>query len=116
MVDGNGYLHPRRSGIATHLGVELDHPTIGIAKTLLCGTVNEINLSPGGHRVIKNADENKDAPLGYSIKTSSRANPIYVSVGNKISLEQAGKLSISLSNYKLPEPIRKAHNLATSKA
>ncbi|MFW6111886.1 MAG: endonuclease V [Candidatus Bipolaricaulota bacterium] len=109
-VDGNGLLHPRKAGLASHLGVELSHPTIGVAKSLLCGDVNERDLASGETRKVEVDGE----VLGLAIKTYERANPIYVSVGNKIGLEQAGRLVLEYSKYKLPEPIRRAHKLAKS--
>ena len=111
-VDGNGVLHPRRAGLASHLGVVVDHPTVGIAKKLLCGDVDNSGLEPGEKAsVVKDGDV-----LGVSLKTFSRANPIYVSVGHKISLRQGWSLAGSFSKYKLPEPLRRAHKLAKAEA
>lgn len=111
-VDGNGLLHPRKAGLASHLGVELNYPTIGVAKRLLCGEVNEAGLATGEMSEVEVEGE----VLGLTIKTYGRANPIYVSVGNKIGLEQAGKLALKYSKYKLPEPIRQAHKLVKREA
>lgn len=111
-VDGNGLLHPRKAGLASHLGVELNHTTIGVAKSLLRGDVNDAGLASGEVRKVEVEGE----VLGLAIKTYGRANPIYVSVGNKIGLEQAGKLALKYSKYKLPEPIRQAHKLAKGEA
>ncbi len=111
-VDGNGILHPRKAGLASHLGVALDHPTIGVAKKLLCGEVDDSNLNFGEKAsVVKEGEE-----IGISLKTYKRANPVYVSIGNSISLDQAWKLVLNFSKYKLPEPLRLAHKLAKKKA
>lgn len=111
-VDGNGLLHPRKAGLASHLGVVLDHPTIGVAKKLLCGSVEDSGIDTGKWRLV--AVDGKE--LGLAVKTYERANPIYVSVGNKVTLEGAGRLTLEYSNYKLPEPLRLAHKLAKGKA
>ncbi len=111
-VDGNGLLHPRKAGLASHLGVVLDQPTVGVAKKLLCGSVDESGMELGRQREIKADGEN----MGLAVQTYERANPIYVSVGHKVSLRQAGKLARQYSRYKLPEPLRLAHKLAKGKA
>ncbi|MBS3788455.1 endonuclease V [Candidatus Bipolaricaulota bacterium] len=111
-VDGNGLLHPRRAGLATHLGVVLDHPTIGIAKKLLCGEVKGDSPDEGEQREVRLAGDR----IGLEIKTFNRANPIYVSIGNRIKLVQAGDLTGKISTYKLPEPLRQAHKTAKDKA
>ncbi|MFB6290691.1 MAG: endonuclease V [Candidatus Bipolaricaulia bacterium] len=111
-VDGNGLLHPRGAGLATHLGVVLDHPTIGVAKNLLCGKTENGELSRGQAREVKLDGEN----IGLELKTTERANPIYVSIGNRVSLEEAGDLTRRISTYKLPEPLRQAHKIAKSEA
>lgn len=111
-VDGNGLLHPRKAGLATHLGVVLEHPTIGIAKKLLCGEIIEDGSSEGVQGEVRLDGEK----LGLEVKTFARANPIYVSVGNRIELDQAGYLAREVSTYKLPEPLRQAHNIAKSRA
>jgi deoxyribonuclease V len=103
MVDGNGVLHPRGVGIASYAGVLLDLPTIGIAKKLLKGSVI-------GKDVIFNGEK-----IGNAFKSSSKIKkPIYVSPGNRISFNTVLKVVKHFSKYKLPEPIRQAHILATS--
>jgi deoxyribonuclease V len=104
MVDGNGILHPRHAGIASHLGVLLDIPTIGITKSLLCGEVDLKDIKVGEARyVLFNGEQ-----IGAAVKTSARARPIYVSPGNKVGLDMAIKITLALSSHKLPEPIRLA--------
>ena len=112
IVDGNGLLHPRRAGLATHLGIVLDHPTIGIAKKLLCGKTEGADLAEGEEREVRLEGD----VIGTEVKTYYRANPIYVSVGNRIRLSQAGDLVRKYSKYKLPEPLRQAHKNAKGKA
>lgn len=111
-VDGNGLLHPRRAGLATHLGVVLDHPTVGIAKKLLCGEVEGGGQGEKGQRKVT-MEEDK---IGLEVETFARANPIYVSVGNRMELNQAGDLTRKVSTYKLPEPLRQAHKTAKDQA
>jgi len=111
-VDGNGLLHPRRAGLASHLGVILDHPTIGIAKKLLCGNVELSGMETGDKREVTYEGE----ILGLAVKTYRGANPVFVSVGNMVGLEEAADLVMEYSEYKLPEPVRQAHKLAKKEA
>ncbi|MBS3790241.1 MAG: endonuclease V [Candidatus Thermoplasmatota archaeon] len=106
MVDGNGVLHPRRIGLASHLGVEMDIPTIGVAKTKLCGDV--IEKVDKDHRV---SEIRYDGELiGHAILEGSRAkNPIYVSPGHHVPYDKTAELVRKYCEYKIPEPIRKAH-------
>ena len=103
LVDGNGVLHPLRCGLASHLGVELDQPTIGVAKTRLLGEEDEAGNIKVGKEII-----------GAEFKAKEYAKPIYVSVGHKISLERAVDLvqKTTRQPHKLPEPLHLAHRLA----
>lgn len=109
MVDGNGYLHPRNMGIASHLGAVMDIPTMGVAKSLLLGEVEgEVSarnpVSPVRHR---------GEIAGYAFLGSSRARkPVYVSAGHRLSHDTALKLVKGYCKYKVPEPLRQAHELA----
>jgi|Deesub1362A_J573_1020465.scaffolds.fasta_scaffold00094_63 deoxyribonuclease V len=111
MVDGHGIAHPRGMGIASHVGVEMNVPTIGVAKKLLCGEVlGEIKVRKPIPIIYQ---KNK---VGYAFKPKKGVRPIYISPGHKISLDSALKLTIScIRDYKLPEPIRLAHLLANKK-
>jgi len=101
MVDGNGVLHQRMIGMASHLGILLNIPTIGVAKKLLLGKVKE-------GRVLVD-----DRPLGYEFKTRDVAKPIYISAGHKITLSTSMKIvKHCLKNHKLPEPLHLAHKMA----
>lgn len=114
MVDGTGLLHPRHAGIASHLGVLLDLPAIGITKSLLYGKVDQSNMKRGEVREITDPERAK-AVIGAALKTSERADPIFVSIGHRIDLDTAIELTQRLSFSKLPEPIKQAH-LACTKA
>lgn len=126
LVDGNGRLHPRQAGLATHVGVAFDSPTVGVAKSLLCGTPREsIEELDEGERVAIVAKEDEDGPegtvLGYAVQTrqfegSNRyVNPVFVSPGHRVSPETAVHLVDQFTaGYKLPEPIRAADRLAAS--
>jgi deoxyribonuclease V len=107
LVDGSGILHPRHVGIASHLGVLLNLPTIGVTKSKLYGEVSIHDMKAGEVRSILDPENGKK--IGAAIKTTERAAPIYVSVGHGITLEQATDLVLHLSIRKLPEPIHRAH-------
>jgi len=98
MVDGHGLLHPRRFGLACYVGMNVDKPTIGIGKSLLCGKVVERN-----NLQIVLLEGKK---LGVVLKTGGK--PIYVSIGHKISLVTAAKLVKEVTRYRVPEPLRLA--------
>ncbi|MGH9922437.1 MAG: endonuclease V, partial [Nitrososphaerales archaeon] len=98
MVDGHGLLHPRRFGIACYIGVKIDRPTIGVGKSLLCGTVVRKNNS---QTVLLDGKK-----LGTVLKTNSK--PIYVSIGHKVSLRTASKIVKEVTKYRIPEPLRLA--------
>jgi len=106
MVDGAGINHPRNSGIATHIGVALDVPTIGITKKILCGKA-EVPSTPGDATTLVH----KGNRIGWLLKSEKRSRPIVVAPGHRVSIESS--LSIvknCLRGHKLPEPLRLAHN------
>lgn len=107
-VDGNGRLHPFKAGFACHLGVIIGKPTIGIAKKLLLGKVERIDEKLG--KVVYNGEV-----LGYAVRLGRSRREIYVSVGHKVTLDTALRLTINFTgkNASLPEPIRQAHIYAT---
>lgn len=104
MFDGNGILHPFHFGLASHAGVLLDQPSIGIAKSLLCGTQRKDNNIEYDDEIIGKAL--------YAHKNVKK--PVYVSPGNMITLSTAYKIASKLSKYKHPKPVRQAHILATT--
>ena len=109
MVDGQGIAHPRRLGIAAHLGLFFDIPTIGCAKSRLCGTHKEPALEPGNYEELVDKNEN----IGVVLRTKYNTNPVYISIGNKIAIEDAiFWVMRCCRGYRLPEPIRLAHQAA----
>ena len=112
VTDSQGRAHPRRFGLACHLGVLLDHPTFGVAKSLLTGTASG-DLSPEkGSTVPLMAD---DEQVGVALRSRANVNPVYVSVGHRITLEEAVDLTLRCSpRYKIPETTRHAHRLSRS--
>ena len=105
VVDGGGINHPRYAGLATHVGVLLDIPTIGVTKSLLCGD-GKPPISEGEAQVITYHDK----AVGYYFKSKAACKPIIIAPGHKVSLETSLKLIKScLHLHKLPEPTRMAH-------
>lgn len=109
--DGHGYAHPRRFGIASHLGVLLDTPTIGCAKSRLIGTHREPPAPPASSVPLKDADET----IGAVVRTRRGVRPIYVSVGHRISLPRAVELALAVCDgYRIPRPTRQADQFVES--
>ncbi len=107
LVDGQGFAHPYRLGFATHLGLVMDRPAIGVAKSLLCGEVEPV----GGHGWSPLKDRGEI--VGAKVVARPGTKPIYVSVGHRISLERAIEIVRKCTRtYRIPEPIRRAHILA----
>lgn len=112
MIDSQGLAHPRRAGLASHLGVVIDRPTIGVAKSRLCGEAEEPGSEKGSYSLLKDDDE----VIGAAVRTRTNVNPVYVSIGHKVNLERAIEITLESSpKYKIPEPIRAAHSLATKR-
>lgn len=111
ILDGHGVAHPRKLGVASYVGVVLDIPTIGCAKSLLYGKYSRknIKLSKGSFAEVK--DENGDV-IGIALRTKDNVKEIIISVGHKISLFTAKDIVLRLSVYRIPEPLRVAHILA----
>ena len=113
MFDGHGVAHPRRLGIATHLGVLLGVPSIGCAKSRLVGTHQEPGDRKGSHVWLHDEGE----VVGAVLRTRENVNPVYVSIGHRIDLETAVDFVLrACTRYRLPEPTRCAHRLASGKA
>ncbi len=107
VCDGHGRAHPRRLGLACHLGLWLDVPTIGCAKTRLVGTYRDPGLRRGCHRRLLDRGE----VVGEVVRTRARLKPVFVSVGHLISRTTARRWILRLARrYRLPEPIRAAHH------
>ncbi len=106
LFDGQGIAHPRALGIASHMGVLLDRPTIGVAKKLLTGAAAD----PAEHRGATSPIVRDGRTIGMAVRTKDRVKPVYVSVGHKIGLEAAVGIVLAAGRgYRLPEPTRQAH-------
>lgn len=108
VADGHGLPHPRRFGLACHLGVETDLPTIGVAKTPL-GRYTP----PAGHRGARTPLLDGDEEVGAALRTQPRVKPVFVSVGHRIDLDTACATVLALApRYRLPETTRQADSLS----
>ena len=110
LCDGQGIAHPRRLGIATHLGLWLDVPTIGVAKKRLVGKHEPVGQEKGDWVPLLDRDER----IGTVLRSRSGCNPLYVSPGHRVSHDTALDWVLKcLTRYRLPEPTRQAHHLAS---
>jgi deoxyribonuclease V len=110
LVDGHGLAHPRRFGIACHLGLYADIPAIGVAKSLLVGEHGAVPRARGRWTPLSAAGET----IGAVLRSRAGVKPIYVSPGHRISLESAVALVMAcVKRYRLPETTRCAHSLAS---
>lgn len=111
LCDGQGVAHPRRLGLASHLGLVLQIPTIGCAKSRLVGEHDEVEPARGSTAVLRS---NQGEPLGMVVRTRDTIKPVYVSVGHLVTLNKAVEFVLQCSpRYRIPEPLRRAHNLAS---
>ena len=111
MCDGQGLAHPRGLGLASHVGLWLDMPTIGVAKSRLCGT----RRAPGENRRCRTQLRFGGRVVGAVLRTRSGVKPLYISVGHRLSLAQAVSWTLRCGRgVRLPEPTRKAHQLVSS--
>lgn len=106
--DGQGRAHPRRCGLATHLGVMLDVPSIGVAKSRLCGEHRPLRLRRGAFEYLRHQGE----IVGAAVCTRDGTKPVYVSPGHRVSLKTAIKLTLEYSRSRIPEPVRCADALS----
>jgi len=107
MMDGQGYSHPRRCGLACHMGLWLRRPTLGCAKTRLLGTFKEPRKAAGSLSPLKDGDD----VIGSVVRTKTGTKPLYVSVGHQIDLPSAVRVVLeTCKGYRLPEPARRAHH------
>ena len=110
LCDGQGLAHPRRMGIACHLGVLTDLPTIGVAKSRLIGYHDDVPEEKGSRVLL----QDKDEVIGAVLRTRTGVKPLYISTGHKISLPTAMMYVMQcLTKYRLPETTRWAHKLAS---
>ena len=111
LCDGQGRAHPRRFGLACHLGVLIDIPTIGVAKSRLTGTHGHLAAAKGSRTPLMDGDE----IIGSVLRTRTGVRPVYVSVGHRVSLETATHYALScVTRYRLPETTRWADRLAAA--
>ncbi len=112
LVDGQGLAHPRRLGLASHLGLIWDKPVIGCAKSRLCGYHQPVGPEVGDYaQLIENGEV-----IGAVLRTKKDSSPLYISIGHKVDLESALKWTLNCCRgYRLPEPTRLAHLAAGGK-
>ena len=125
VIDGQGIAHPRRLGLAAHLGLFFDKPTIGCAKSRLTGSFEKPTPEKGAYTLLKDkkslkhntSDESRttsDEIIGAVVRTRTNVEPVFVSVGNKCLLKDAIKITLDCTTkYRLPEPTRLAHQLVS---
>ncbi|NOZ26495.1 MAG: deoxyribonuclease V [Chloroflexi bacterium] len=112
ICDAQGLAHPRRLGLAAHLGVLLDHPTIGCAKSRLIGRHEEPPPERGAYTWLYDGQE----IIGAAVRTRDGVKPVYVSVGHRIDLPGAIQMTLACcTRYRLPEPTRLAHQVAAGR-
>ena len=112
IVDGQGIAHPRRFGLASHLGLILDKPTIGCAKSRLWGRYEEPDSEQGAYTCLTDKGE----VIGAAVRTRANVRVVYVSIGHRISLDSARMWVLACcQGYRLPETTRYAHNAASGK-
>jgi deoxyribonuclease V len=115
MVDGQGIAHPRRIGIASHLGLWLELPTIGCGKSILTGHYDKAALAEEAGSWVPLID--KKEVIGAVVRTRTRVNPMIISPGHLISLETSIRYVLACSKgYRLPEPTRQADKLSKDNA
>jgi deoxyribonuclease V len=110
LYDGQGIAHPRRCGIASHVGLALDCPSIGVAKSRLVGEHRPPAARRGAWAPLRDAGET----IGAVLRTRAGVKPVYVSIGHRVSLETAVRWTLACCmRYRLPETTRHAHRLAS---
>ena len=112
VIDAHGYAHPRRMGLACHAGLAFDIPTVGCAKSILCGEVGELSLERGATAPLVDLVTGEE--IGRAVRTRARVRPVYVSVGHRMDLDTASELVLKLApgRYRFPETTRRADRLA----
>ena len=111
LIDGQGIAHPRRLGLASHLGLFLDKPTIGCAKSRLIGKFQPPPAEKGSYSPLTDKNE---IIIGAVLRTRTNVKPLFVSIGHKCTLDDAIKITLACTpKYRLPEPTRLAHQMIT---
>mgnify|MGYP001142217980 CR=1 FL=1 len=112
-VDGHGISHPRRLGVASHFGMLVDVPTIGVAKRRLCGRFEPLDDEPGSQQLLMDKGEK----IGWVWRSKKRCNPLFVSTGHRVSIDTALEwVQKCMAGYRLPEPTRWADAVASERA
>jgi len=105
LFDGQGFAHPRRCGIASHLAIELDVPGVGVAKSRLIGEFGKFSLNAGATTPLLDGEEQ----IGVVLRTQKGIRPVFVSIGHRVDLDSAVKLVLACcTRYRIPEPTRQA--------
>jgi deoxyribonuclease V len=113
LVDGQGWAHPRRMGLASHLGLLLDIPTIGCAKSRLIGEFGPLGEERGSIAYLRHGGE----IIGAAVRTRARTKPVFTSIGHRIGLDEAIDWTLRLApHYRVPVPTRLAHQAAAGRA
>jgi deoxyribonuclease V len=103
--DGQGYAHPRRCGLASHVAIELDVPSVGVAKSRFIGTHDEPEPQAGSDVPLMDRDEQ----IGLVLRTRDHTRPVYISIGHRVDLASAKQLAMAcVTRYRIPEPTRNA--------
>jgi len=109
LVDGQGIAHPRRLGLASHLGIWLGLPTIGCAKSRLVGMADAVGKPRGANQPLLDKEEE----IGRVLRTRTGVKPLYVSPGHLVTIATAARLTLDCGGgFRLPEPTRRAHLLS----
>jgi len=109
ILDGQGTAHPRRMGIGAHVGLFLDVPTVGCAKSRLVGDFEPVGTARGSRSELRL----RGTIIGWVLRTREGVKPVFVSPGHRIGLDEAADVVLrSCRSYRLPEPVRKAHQLS----
>lgn len=112
-VDGHGISHPRRLGVASHFGMLVDVPTIGVAKRRLCGRFEPLDDEPGSQQPLMDKGEK----IGWVWRSKKRCNPLFVSTGHRVSIDTALEwVQKCMAGYRLPEPTRWADAVASERS
>ncbi len=108
LCDGQGIAHPRRFGLASHVGVLLDKPSIGCAKSRLIGTYQEPGPQKGDYSDLLDGSEH----IGLVLRTRDRVKPLFISPGHKVDFDTARRVTLAcVRHYRIPEPLRLAHQI-----